>query len=147
MEEIVVPVGFVVAGLTAVFYGVKSRRLVRRSQTWSYRYGQVTRSEVVRTHSNKNTIYEAGIEYTYEVDGREYRGDTICVGGTLHTPFKRHAEKRCARYPVGGRVEVYYDPMKPGTSCLEKTGLGGEWVFYLGWAFAAVGGFLLVRGF
>ena len=73
-------------------------------------------------------------------------GSTTCVGGTLHTSLRRHAEKRCARYPLGDSVEVYYDPMDPKTSCLEQTGVGAELLFYLGWAFAAGGAFFLLRG-
>ncbi len=102
---------------------------------------------MVRTRTDKTTVYKARVEYLYEVDGREHRGDTICIGGTLHTSLKRHAEQRCARYPLGGRVEVFYDPMQPETSCLEKTGAGGELLFYLGWAFAGSGAFFLLRGF
>ncbi len=147
MEAILVPAVFVMAGLTAVIYGVNSRRLVRRSQTGPYRYGQVTHSEVVRTRTDKTTVYKARVEYLYEVDGREHRGDTLCIGGTLDSSLKRHAEKRRARYPLGARVEVFYDPMQPETSCLEKTGAGGELLFYMGWACAGSGACLLLRGF
>ncbi len=40
----------------------------------------------------------------------------------MHAPFKDpHAV--LARYPLGKKVQVYYDPNRPQFACLEKSGM------------------------
>jgi hypothetical protein len=38
-----------------------------------------------------------------------------------------YAEKVAAKYPVGGEVDVHYDPAAPATSALELSG-GVTWI-------------------
>jgi hypothetical protein len=128
-----------------------ARRAIRRAESWVPVKGEITRSEVVRTrsrtHGNRATYYEAHIEYDYEFDGRQYHGDTICVGGTFHTSLPRHAEARCRRFPEGTSAIVYVDPQEPSAACLER-GNHASVLFLL--AIAAVtlvgGVFTLMRG-
>jgi hypothetical protein len=121
--------------------------MVRRSGAWPSTLGEVVRSEVVRTQGgawdSRQRTYEARVEYRYEVAGREFRGTTIDLGGTVHTSLPRHAEKRCATYPVGIRTLVYYDPARPERACLERTGGGPLFFGAVGVAFAVVGIFLM----
>jgi hypothetical protein len=101
-----------------------ARRAIRRAESWVPVKGEITRSEVVKTrsrhHGNRATYYEARIEYDYEFEGRQYHGDTICVGGTVHTSLSRHAKERCRRFPEGANAIVYVDPQEPSNACLER---------------------------
>ncbi len=101
---------------------------VRRSQRWHPTTGTIERSEVVKTASrgSSGTIYKAAIEYRYAVGGRDFRSDTVCVGGTLDSSMRKRAEARCAKYPQGVSVPVYYDPSSPGNACLERTAEGAR---------------------
>lgn len=109
-------------GLVAYCRVLASR--AERSQFWPPATGTVTRSEVVMSSHQRSSVYRALIEYTYRVGDQDYTGDTICAGGTLDTSMRRHAERRCAKYPLGASVPVFYDPSHPDRSCLEKTAEG-----------------------
>jgi hypothetical protein len=121
--------------------------MVRRSALWSSTLGEVVRSEVVRTRNgawdSRNTIYEARIEYRYEVAGQAFTGTTIDLGGTVHTSLQGHAARRCAAYPAGVRTLVYFDPARPERACLERTGSGPLFLGAVGVVFGVVGFFLI----
>ena len=141
------PFLFVAAGLGACGYAVWKHLLVRRSASWPRVMGEVTRSEIVRTSSghwqSPNTIFKAIVEYDYEVAGGRYHGDTIDLGGTVNTSIVRHAERRCARYPVGARVTIVYDPEGPEHACLERSSNGPLLLGAIGLVFTVAGLFFL----
>ena len=101
---------------------------VRGSESWLPTTGTVTRSEVVHESlggsASTTRYYQPVIEYTYVVDGRDYQSNAICVGGTLYSTLRGRAAKRCARYPSGMTVQLFYDPMAPASACLERTAEG-----------------------
>ena len=79
--------------------------------------------------------YEAFIEYEYQVGDTTYRNSTISLSDPLKTfNAKEDAEQFRRLYPLGRKVNVYYDPESPDESCLEKG--GGNLCF-------AIAGFLL----
>ena len=124
-----------IIGVAFVAYCRVMLTRVRRSQHWHPTTGTIERSEVVKTRSRgspSSTIYKAAIEYTYGVGGREFRSDKICIGGTLDTSMRKRAEARCAKYPQGVAVPVYYDPSSPGNACLERTAEGARLFTWLG---------------
>lgn len=50
-------------------------------------------------------------EYTYDVDGRTYTGDELGYGEGGFVDMDE-------RYPVGSKVEVFYDPSDPSQAAL-----------------------------
>ncbi len=116
-----------IISITALVVGmgsiVSSRVLmarVARSRSWLIASGAITHSEVVREQTRNNTIYKAVIEYAYSVNGRDYRSNKLSIGGDLNTSLRSRAERRCARYPNGGQIQVFYDPEHPSSCCLER---------------------------
>jgi hypothetical protein len=79
-------------------------------------------------------VYVPHVEYTFRVRGREYRGDEVAFGHErLYTSSPDRARRKCAEYPVGAGVAVYFDPSDPSVSCLER----GEGTPVLGYAACA----------
>jgi len=150
--ELILPLVLFGIVLASLIQAGLTRRAIRRAESWVPVKGEITRSEVVKTrsrgHGNRATYYEARIEYDYEFEGRQYHGDTICVGGTFHTSLSRHAKERCRRFPEGANTIVYVDPQEPSDACLER-GNHASVLFLL--AIAALtlvfGGFFWMRGF
>ena len=59
----------------------------------------------------------AKIEYRYSVDGAEHVGSRISFADLSHTGAA--AESYVKHHPVGLRVPVHYDPLRPEDSLLE----------------------------
>jgi hypothetical protein len=108
------------AGLLFVLGSGLAIVLARRSASWPVTSGTITRSEIVESRTRRNVrLYESRIEYSYAVHGKAYRSDRVCSGAMLHT--RGRAEERCAKYPAGSPVRVFYKPSDPSRACLEAT--------------------------
>jgi hypothetical protein len=115
------------AGLPALaIYGGYSLRRARRlgsaSTNWPATRGRVVESRVDdRGRSETGTDFDRFmpyVRYTYRVEGREYEGDTRAFGARGVSNIQ-DALAMAARYSKGGNVDVYFDPLRPGTSVLE----------------------------
>lgn len=120
----------------------------RRAQSWPQTQGRVVVSRVEsRTIQGVRDIPRTGnfarIEYTYKVDGREYRGKTVGLGEQMPDV---DVEETLDRYPEGREITVYYNPEDPGVSLLERSvpeGVGkGVLVLVLFFGGLGLGGYL-----
>jgi hypothetical protein len=41
-----------------------------------------------------------------------------------------YAEKVAAKFPIGGEIDVHYDPKEPATSALNAGGAGATWIVF-----------------
>lgn len=135
---------FGLAGLGCVAWVFSKQLVARRSLDWPTTWGTITSASLERSamgglQNNHNSTWAAKVLYEYEVDGRTYRGDTICSGGELNTSFKSRAEERCRQYSPGSRVQVHYDPEDRNTCCLEPVSEIGTLGYAIGGTFAVVG--------
>jgi hypothetical protein len=80
---------------------------------WREVAGVITKSEVEFCGDD----YRPVVEYTYEVDGVTYRGDTI-ARGLVTFNWKGPATRVIEKFPVGARVPVFVDPKYPRQSAL-----------------------------
>jgi hypothetical protein len=81
--------------------------------------GTVIESRIVENVNDRDsTSHKPLIRYRYSVARNEYVGDTTRVMATT-LGGERDARRQVARYPVGARVAVYYDPDRPSESVLE----------------------------
>jgi hypothetical protein len=108
--------------LFGVFYFMAQRR-VRTAENWLVTLGEIVISEVKisTTVRNRNTVYSPYIVYEYEVMGQRYRGERVHMGYELGSGIQSWAAERLANYPLGKRIEVYYDPNDPANAVLEKS--------------------------
>ena len=62
------------------------------------------------------------VDYTYEVNGRDYRGGLVSVGPDPGASLFGDSinERRARRYREGSEVEVYYNPLRPADAVLER---------------------------
>lgn len=80
-------------------------------------------------------MYSARIRYPYDVDGEIYYSEGVGYKD-LEMSLRKEADRILEQYPVGRKVEVYFNPEIPQDAVLE---LGATWVEH---TFFAVGGVL-----
>jgi hypothetical protein len=108
-------------GAAAICYALVLWWRLRRCSTWPSTDGTVIRSDKVATRHNFQKIEKVMIRYRYFA-GCSYESETVKVGGFMHLR-KRDENALLSRYPLGAKVQVFYDPYRPQVACLEKRGL------------------------
>jgi hypothetical protein len=95
----------------------------QQSAPWPIVRGIVVDSRVQtpkrRSGRSKNLIYTPVVEYSYRVNGQEFRGRQIGPDDQAEDTLA-DAEKVTARFPKDSAVSVYYDAGNPGDAMLEK---------------------------
>ena len=123
-------VGFGVALLFGLF-GVKiflsyqhTKQKLADSQFWPEGEAKVVAAEVeriVRRDEDSRTItFLPRVAYTYSVEGLEYHGDQIGFGKFEFSAANK-ADAIVDHFPVGHTVKVFYNPLDPKESVLERT--------------------------
>jgi hypothetical protein len=83
------------------------------SRAWPKVAGQIHRSDRQTTRQGKSETVLGAVSYSYEVDGRAFRGSTIWFGFLLGDEAARR------KYSDGVAVNVYYDPSDPALAVLQ----------------------------
>jgi hypothetical protein len=134
---------FIAVGFGFAWFGRRYWKLATASKTWPKAPAKVLKSFVQEAENtdqqgNSVTMYHARVQYEFEVDGLRYEGKRIQFAGPPGTGNIGKAQAIVARYPEGGTVDVYYDPVKPSMCTLDRTtsyvGLGlmiGMGVFFI----------------
>jgi hypothetical protein len=133
---------FLVIGVIFLIVGLVATKRAKAAQTWPSMPGTVVRSEVVRHEStdedgSSSVTFEPVVEYNYSVMGQPFTGKRIAFGANRFNYNK--AAEIAARYVVGARPAVYYNPDKPKDSVLETSASGGKLFVILGAIMGAVG--------
>lgn len=116
--------GFVLLAVGIAAYGGIGLGQSRIAATarWPKTSGRIVSSEVgmavIKTGRVRRATDVANIYYTYTVDGREFKCDGLRVVPMFHPTPEGTAEELVRRYPVGRRVDVYYDPSDPSDALL-----------------------------
>jgi hypothetical protein len=118
-------------GVAALVMFFGARRATKIATNWPYVRGKIVSSgtEFYRDTSNHNpvrTFYAPLVEFSYTVNGIEYRSNQIKVGMKV-SGTQDYAEKIAARYPAGSEIDVHYDPKNPTNAALESP-TGFNWV-------------------
>jgi Protein of unknown function (DUF3592) len=90
---------------------------------WGKTTGVITSSEIVGECYTKNSHCQLVIQYSYTAHHMEYQGNSIYIGDHSVPSVGRaiaHGKKYMAKYPVGQKTMVYYDPQRPRNSVLEN---------------------------
>lgn len=133
---------FLLLGGIFLAIGLVATKRAKSAQSWPSMPGTVNRSEVVEhedtdSDGGSTVTYEPVVEYQYSVMGQPFTGKRIAFGANRFN-FKKAVEI-AARYPLGARVNVYYNPEKPKDSTLETSASGGKLFVIFGAVMAAVG--------
>lgn len=93
----------------------------QKTQSWSTTTGMVLMSSVQVKRTGKSRSTYPVVVYQYTVNGVTYQGQRIKAGEQFYKiSIFGQAEQTAARYPVGARVDIYYNPQNPSESCLER---------------------------
>ena len=125
-------ISFVVAGGTSLWVLLHDWNLYRASNTWPSVTGTVTESSLVEGQNDQEYAYTPKIIYRFVVGDYEYEGQQVqfdSAHGYRGFLSRSPADALLARYPVGSKVTVYYNPNNPGwDSVLERVyRLPGFW--------------------
>lgn len=88
----------------------------RRMIGWPTVGGEVTESRV----EGYGEGFSAEVRYRYTVQGQSHLGSRVSLTG-LGPTSRSSCEAIAAKYPVGAKVEVYYDPVRPSSAYLEQS--------------------------
>ncbi len=121
-------IGIIGAVLT-IFLGIPMLMSALASQGWPAVEGIITLSEFTakQDRDDGGVTYGASVAYDYTVSGTVYDGSNVHFG-QYSTSDPSYGRGIVNRYPVGKRVNVYYDPDDPSTSVLEP---GAGWSSFM----------------
>lgn len=111
---------FLLVGLGLTVVGVKLIIEASAAAGWPSAGGIVvaSRLEFHVTEGRKNAVPK--VVYQYTVNGKQYRGDRICIGDSTGAG-RPGASETVEKYKVGKAVQVYYDPGDPASSVLDPS--------------------------
>lgn len=89
---------------------------IAASSTWVQTEGMITLSEFIDNPPRRDD--EARIRYIYEVDGERYEGSSLLPAPLAYGDAQEEVKVR--EYPSGSTATIYYDPLRPEVSALER---------------------------
>ena len=102
----------VLFGCVGLWVGIKARRAQQRTRGWPTAPGKILERAVGRS-VGRGRAHALRITYTYEVGGKEYRGERVHPVGEVGY---LDAERRLAALP--DPIPVHYDPADPASAYL-----------------------------
>lgn len=133
--SLIVALPFLIIAIVFFVLWARSRRQIGQAKSWPSTTGRVVSAhmDARRSHSSEGgttTSYYAVVLYEYMVDGKRYQCNRLTLGTPLGTSFTGGVQKKLLQYPVGSRVEVFYDPDDPTNAALEiKAPSGNVYLF------------------
>lgn len=121
----------------------KNKASHKETAHWRVTGGKVTaaRVETLETRKNETQVaatYKPVVEYTYNVDNAEYRGDNFFPGETAYAA-ESDARELLAQYSLNSYVPVHYNPANPSESSLGERAQTSNFVYLAGWTLTAFG--------
>ncbi|MDR3466012.1 MAG: DUF3592 domain-containing protein [Xanthobacteraceae bacterium] len=151
-----VPLACIVLGALGVRAYLQTRRKLQASASWPTAAGTITVSEAIAFQNTETddpgretvtTQYRVDIAFTYKVGGQEYHSDTWKWGWTRIYGGPEQPQAIAAAYPVGKRVQVFYDPNEPSTAVLEPGNPQGSLVQLVFGLVFGLGGLVMLWAF
>lgn len=120
--SLVIPI-LVIGGIGFMLYKRNQQSGAARqfAQSWPSTSGTILMSSVQSSRSGRSHSTYPVVVYQYVVNGQSYQSQTIKAGEQfLNVRVAGQAQATVARYPIGANVTVYYDPVNPANSALER---------------------------
>lgn len=140
-----------VIGLLLFLFGWFQFRKVRASRSWPSVQGRIVAAKVDSSVSRggedeaDTTSFFPAIQYEYQVGSELYRSDRIAFNQTAYQNNQK-AEQALRAFPVGGIVQVFYNPAQPSAAVLERKAPAGLVLMVLGALMLAAGIFAAFKG-
>ncbi len=114
---IIIKVVFILLGSLVCILAFWLQYMNRKAASWAATDGVIVKSELEPDSDGDSS---AKITYRYTVNGRNFESSQFSFTALQNDlPAK---QSRIAKYPMGQRVQVYYDPQKPTSAVLERDG-------------------------
>ena len=138
----------IIGGIVFFTWGLPPVQYADTSKNWPSVTGEITRSEVFTYRKEGRTQYLPDIVYKYRVAGKPYTSSRIIIGDPPYRSNISPAKRLLTEYPLGKRVEVFYDPVVPSSAAL-KPGVRKNDLFLLmiTGLLPILGIMLFIRGF
>ena len=137
---------FITAGLIRALW--QRRNEVARGKNWPATGAEIIHSEAEippTRSSEEEPDCRVNIRYRYRVDAREYEGDRLRFGGPA-AMMQEAAEAMVARYPVGAKVNIHYDPKHPDHAVLDGVHQASSGLIVAILLFGSIGAVLAAHG-
>ncbi len=121
---VIILVLFVFAGLATSVWGWIMMSKGRKTRHWPATEGTIEES----SPTSKNDELMPHIEFSYKVMDIRYRRVMEFASGTH--PSRELSASYTRKYPVGARVEVFYDPEQPERAALEPGAGRDDWLIF-----------------
>lgn len=119
---------FLILGSGLSWWGWNILQNAKASNSWPKAQGVVTQSAVRhKRDSDGGDSYLPEVSYEYSVKNLQHKGETIKFGENSYDN-RQPAADIVARYPIGKKVSVSYDPASPDKSVLEPGVTGGTYI-------------------
>jgi len=109
---------FFAMGLVFVVLLLGHAYSVVESYGWPQRPVTITQSDFKTNGPDDENPYTFEVAYTYQVNGRTYRGDRYAMDFSGTDNF-RDIQQAMLRFPVGAKVDAYVNPDNPSQAVLE----------------------------
>ena len=149
MQKTAFPLVFIGVGVCFSIYGYNVLQNAKASSEWPAAKGIITVSEVIKSESATGTgsnerrtvTYNAKIHFKYSVKGKSYTSNNVTFGQST-----KAAGEIVNHYPIGKKVEVFYNPQDLKMAVLEP-GVSMSSYLFLGFGvfFTLIGIILLIR--
>jgi len=122
---------FLALGLFFILRGIRYRSVAQDVASWPTADATIISSGVAARVFRDAQGYNAkryipDMRYVYEIDGVRHENEVIQMGlADLGYMLETQARKHAARYPIGARVPVHYDPANSTIALLEAGQVGG----------------------
>jgi hypothetical protein len=137
---------FIAAGLIRALWQRKNE--VARGKNWPATGAEIIHSEaeIPPTRiSEEEPDCRVNIRYRYRVDGKDYESDRLRFGGPA-AMMQEAAEALVARYLVGAKVNIHYDPKHPDHAVLEGAHQASSGLIVAILVFGSIGAVLVAHG-
>ncbi|MEN8243243.1 MAG: DUF3592 domain-containing protein [Chloroflexota bacterium] len=130
-------------GAVWLYVTVNGMKLAEESQAWLSTAGTITNTSIDRVESTDedgftDVDFRPVVDYSYVVNEGTFTSQRVDFGSRPTYNSSSRAEEYLAKYPVGGEVEVFYDPENFGEAVLVREASGST--------FGLIGGAVMVIG-
>ncbi|MBL7755563.1 MAG: DUF3592 domain-containing protein [Chitinophagaceae bacterium] len=107
-------------GLFLVFLGIYYYKRTKTSENWPFTEGIIVDSDLTKSRDNDGQIsYRPEIVFEYKLGNKNYKSNKIDAFINYTSSTSSRALKLINRYPIGTKINVYYDPKMPSFGILE----------------------------
>jgi hypothetical protein len=147
--KVLLPVGFMVAGLAVFIYGCTWMRRHWQTRSFPSVRGRLLQAKAVYATGggDSGSGYSVSVEFEYEVNGCLYRSQKLRdLPLTILESSRQGAEQQMEKLRADPTPEIFYDPVAPWDGFLLRTNLLGSLSpILLSIPFVGMGTFLLMH--